>query len=170
MTNQDALTEFSPRRFRDALGCFATGVTIVSGVSASGMAVGSTVNSFSSLSLDPPLVLFSLVKANFKPDAYGPGRPYAVNILSAGQIDLSNHFARTFDNKWDTVPFDTWDTGAPIVRGALASLEGVVRSNHDGGDHWIVIGEVRRLGFAGPETEPLLYFRGKYATLPRTTG
>jgi flavin reductase (DIM6/NTAB) family NADH-FMN oxidoreductase RutF len=164
--NAQSPAAFDPRKFRDALGCFATGVTIISGTAASGMAVGSTVNSFSSLSLDPPLVLFSFVKAKFQPDAYGPGRPFAVNVLSAGQIDLSNHFARTFDNKWDTIPYDVWDTGVPIVRGALCNLEGVIRHNYDGGDHWIVIGEVNRLHFAGPETEPLLYFRGKYATLP----
>jgi flavin reductase (DIM6/NTAB) family NADH-FMN oxidoreductase RutF len=158
---------FDSRKFRDALGCFATGVTIISGLSETGIPVGSTVNSFSSVSLDPPLVLFSFIKSNFKPDSYGPGLPFVANVLASHQIDLSNHFARTFDNKWEMIPFETWDTGAPVIPGALASFEGKVVANYDGGDHWIVMGQVSRIAYAGPETEPLLYFRGKYATLPK---
>ena len=155
---------FDQRTFRNALGGFATGVTVVSGLARDGKAVGSTVNSFSSVSLDPPLVLFSLVTGNNSAEHFTPGRPFVVNVLAADQTALSNHFAKSFDDKWNGIAHETWDTGVPVVPGAVANFEGEVIANHDGGDHVIVVGRVTRL-HAPTEgaPAPLLYFKGKYA-------
>ncbi len=157
------------RTFRNALGSFATGVTIVSGLDAAGKPVGSTVNSFNSVSLAPPLVLFSLAReTSASAQCFGVGKPFVINVLAAGQIDLSNHFAKRFDDKWTGIPYDIWDTGAPVVPGALASFEGEVTANYDGGDHIIHMGEVRRLLVNESGVEPLLYFKGRYAGVAQT--
>ena len=166
----DGMT-FDPRSFRNALGCYATGVTIVSGLSATtGRPVGSTVNSFASVSLDPPLVLFSLITGNNSAEHFAPGRPFAVNVLAADQIHLSNHFAKSFDDKWNGIPHDIWDTGAPIVPGAVSNFEGLVTANHDGGDHVIIVGRVQRMACSAEEgtPPPLLYYRGRYAAVTKS--
>lgn len=157
------------RAFRNALGSFATGVTIVSGLDEAGKPVGSTVNSFNSVSLTPPLVLFSLAReTSASAQCFGVGKPFVINVLAANQIDLSNHFAKRFDDKWTGIPYDVWDTGAPVVPGALASFEGEVTANHDGGDHIIHVGHVRRMRVNESDVEPLLYFKGRYAGVAQT--
>jgi len=157
------------RSFRNALGNFATGVTIVSGLDEAGKPVGSTVNSFNSVSLTPPLILFSLAReTSASAQHFGVGKPFVINILAAGQIDLSNHFAKRFDDKWTGIPHDIWDTGAPVVPGALASFEGLVTANYEGGDHIIHMGEVRRMLVNETGAEPLLYFKGRYANIAHT--
>ncbi len=156
-----------PRDFRDTVGCFATGITIITTVEADGSPVGITANSFTSLSLDPPMVLFCLDYNVASFDAFQAGGHFAVNILSMGQQDLSSRFAKSGPKKWDGVAFDTWDTGSPILPGCLASMECKVSSINEGGDHVIVIGDVIRMERAQEEVMPLLYFRGAYANLPR---
>ena len=109
--------------FRSALGNFPTGVTIITAVATNKELVGATVNSFSSVSLTPPLVLFSLDKNSHSLDAFRTAGAFAVNILSYSQESLSTRFAKTFGNKWDGVQFDTWATGAPIFPDSIASFD-----------------------------------------------
>jgi flavin reductase (DIM6/NTAB) family NADH-FMN oxidoreductase RutF len=154
-----------PRAFRNALGCFATGITVVTTTCPDGHPVGVTVNSFSSVSLDPPLVLFSLGRASQAYEFFVQGAAFAVNILAADQEDLSGRFSRRdLQERWDGVGVERWDTGVPILTGCLATIECDRHAVHDGGDHAIIVGRVRRL--ASTETgKPLLYFRGSYAQL-----
>ena len=98
-------------------------------------------------------------------DAFQAGGHFAVNILSTGQQNLSNRFAKSGPEKWDGVAYDTWGTGSPILPGCLASMECTVSSINEGGDHVIVIGEVVRMERAPADVMPLLYFRGGYADL-----
>jgi flavin reductase (DIM6/NTAB) family NADH-FMN oxidoreductase RutF len=150
--------------FRTALGCFATGITIVTAVAPSGELLGVTANSFNSVSLDPPLVLFSLHRAAYSLGAFTDGGHFAVNILGEDQRDLSMRFAKALGDKWSGVDYELWDTGAPILKGCLASFECRIRALYDGGDHVIFLGEVLRLRM-GEGGRPLLYYRGRYRGL-----
>lgn len=154
-----------PREFRDTVGCFTTGITIITTRDSDGGPIGLTANSFTSLSLDPPMVLFCLDHKVASFDAFQTGAPFAVNILSDGQMDTSNRFAKSGPDKWEGFEFDTWDTNCPILRDCLANLECSVASIHEGGDHVIVVGEVSRMVHAGDDVSPLLYYRGRYANL-----
>ena len=150
--------------FRSALGCFATGITIVTALTPSGEPLGLTANSFNSVSLDPPLVLFSLNRAAYSLGSFQEGGHFAVNVLRENQRDLSARFATTSIDKWSGVDFETWETGCPILAGSLAIFECRTRALHDGGDHVIFLGEVLRLrcDLGG---RPLVYFRGVYRAL-----
>jgi len=153
------------RAFRNALGCFATGITVVTTLCPDGHHVGVTVNSFSSVSLDPPLVLFSLGRASQAYDFFVEGKAFAVNILADGQEDLSNRFSRRdLQDRWDGVGVERWDTGVPILTGCLANIECDRETVYDGGDHAIVVGRVRKLR-STDAGKPLLYFRGSYGQL-----
>ena len=154
-----------PRDFRDTVGCFATGITIITTIEADGTPIGLTANSFASLSLDPPMVLFCLDYKVASFDAFQAGGNFAVNILSTTQQDLSNRFAKSGSEKWDGVTFDTWDTGSPILPDCLANMECKVSSINEGGDHVIVIGRVVRMERAQSDVMPLLYYRGGYVNL-----
>lgn len=154
------------RHLRDVFGCFATGVTIITAREESGNAVGLTANSFSSVSLDPPLILFNLDRDANCARAFGVGRPFTVNVLRHDQQAESNHFASKVEDKFASGEFE-WEDGAngcPTLNGALASLECTCDSLHDGGDHWIIIGRVSR-ATGDTEGAPLLYYRGRYASL-----
>jgi flavin reductase (DIM6/NTAB) family NADH-FMN oxidoreductase RutF len=153
-----------PQSFRNALGCFTTGVTVITAVAPSGELLGVTANSFNSVSLDPPLVLFSLHRAAYSLGAFTDGGRFAVNILGADQRELSMRFAKALGDKWSGVEYELWDTGAPILKGCLASFECRTRALYDGGDHVIFLGEVLRLR-TGEVGRPLLYFRGRYRGL-----
>ena len=150
------------RLFRDAMGCFATGVTVISTLSPEGEPVGLTANSFNSVSLDPPLVLFSLAKDATRFNAYVRSRHFAVNVLAEDQRELSTRFARKGETSWDGVHFHTWETGCPIVPGAIASFECVTETTHEGGDHLIFVGRVLKV-LHMEAGRPLLYYRGRYA-------
>lgn len=153
------------RAFRDALGCFATGVTIVTiAAGPRGAPSGITASSFNSVSLEPPLVLFSLERRAHSLKAFLSTRHFAVNVLRAGQEELSARFAEPLADEWAGVPYVTWDTGAPILTDALASFECEIRDTYDGGDHVIFVGEVLRMR-ADPAGKPLLFFRGRYCGL-----
>ena len=152
------------RAFRDALGAFATGITVISCRSPGGDPNGVTVNSFSSLSLDPPLVLFCLGRDAVSWPAFTSARHFAVNVLSRAQEALSNRFADPAGASWEGVVHETWETGCPILAGAAASFECECRHRYDGGDHVIVVGEVKRMAFDASR-QPLIYWRGRYAGL-----
>ena len=152
------------RDFRNALGYFTTGITVITTVDHDGQPVGLTANSFNSVSLDPPLILFSLAKTAFSLAAFTNHRHFAVNILKEGQEEVSNRFARSLSDKWTGIEHTTWDSGCPILKDTLASLECRVRNTYDGGDHLIFVGEVLRL-FSESEGRPLLYYCGGYNRL-----
>jgi flavin reductase (DIM6/NTAB) family NADH-FMN oxidoreductase RutF len=150
--------------FRNALSHFATGITVVTAVAPSGELLGVTANSFNSVSLDPPLVLFSLHRAAYSLGAFTEGGHFVVNILREDQQDMSVRFAKALNDKWNGVEYEVWETGAPILKNCLAAFECRTRALYDGGDHVIFLGEVLRLRCAG-DGRPLLYFRARYRAL-----
>lgn len=152
---------FSTPEFRMALGMFATGVTIVTARTASGALVGLTANSFNSVSLEPPLVLWSLSRAAASMPAFSTGSHYAINILGADQQDLARRFAAKGVDRFADVDFVEGAGGAPILAGAAASFECFNRSRYEEGDHVIFVGEVERCTHR-EGASPLLYHGGKF--------
>ena len=151
------------RDFRAALGTFPTGVCLVTTLGADGQPAGLTVNSFSSVSLDPPMVLWSLARtANCAP-VLRDAEYFAINVLAAGDAALSSHFAKAGADKFAafTARFSAGLGGAPVLRGAVATFECHSRQRYYGGDHIIVIGVVERYAYGG--SEPLAFHRGRYA-------
>jgi len=156
---------FSHTEFRTALGTFATGVSIVTTCSRDGGPVGVTINSFTSVSLDPPLVLFCLGRAAQTFDAFSDCTGFAVNILNEQQEDLSSRFAAAdAETRWNGVSFSRSPLGFPLLPDCLATLDCTRQSLQVGGDHIILLGRVTSLA-VGTATRPLLFFRGQYATL-----
>jgi len=155
---------FDARTFRNALGCFATGITIVTSLGADGERLGFTANSFNSVSLDPPLVLFSLDRTAYSLKAFEAAGVFAINILREDQEAVSVAFARALSNKWEGVRVESWVTGSPILAESLASFDCQTTSMHDGGDHVIFVGRVLQLQVRA-EGRPLVYFRGAYRQL-----
>lgn len=142
---------------------FATGVTIVTARSASGAPIGLTANSFNSVSLDPPLVLWSLARGAASMAAFSAGSHYAINILSSSQKALAERFAAKNVDRWKRVAYTEGIGGAPILEGAAASFECFNRSRYDEGDHVIFVGEVERCTHASGAS-PLLFHGGRFYT------
>lgn len=153
--------------FRSVLGLFATGVTVVTGMTENKTPVGLTVNAFTSLSLSPPLVLFCLDKRTASIDAFDKGNGFALNMLDEDQRDLSVIFSTKVKDRFAEVDHTFWDTGVPILNGCLANLECKIETIHDGGDHQIIVGLVERL-YQSDNGSPLLYFNGNYAQIKKT--
>ncbi|HJV27911.1 MAG TPA: flavin reductase family protein [Aromatoleum sp.] len=151
-----------PRQFRDALGHFATGVTVVTTRDAQHQPVGVTVNSFSSLSLDPPLILWSLAKKSYSLAAFETHPAFAVHVLASDQQELSNCFARAGADKFAGATPREGFGGVPLLSGCAAVFECSMEFRYDGGDHVILVGRVQR--FSTQERPPLLFYRGRYAT------
>ncbi len=151
---------FDTRDFRRALGQFATGVCIVTARDPAGEPTGLTVNSFASVSLEPPLVLWSLARTSSVFAAFDAAPHFAVNVLAADQLDLSNRFASPGD-RFTGLEWEDGHHGLPLLRGCLANFECTVAARHEGGDHIIFIGEVAR--YDARPGEPLLYSGGRYA-------
>lgn len=152
------------RDFRSALGTFATGVTVITTMSDGGAPVGFTANSFSSVSLEPPLLLFCLDRGSYSFGHFSKTKTFAVNVLTDRQEDVSAHFARPSEDKWRHVGYDLCSVGCPVFADALAVFECETHAVHDGGDHIIVVGEVVRF-HRKDEGGPLLYYRGRYARI-----
>jgi len=152
------------RTLRDALGCFATGVTVVTTFEANGDPVGLTANSFTSVSLDPPLLLVCIARSSASLKALETAGHFAVNVLHIGQQPASQLFAQPGQNRFKNTPWKRGAHDAPLLSNALASFECRRHQLHDGGDHIILVGEVLRATF-DPRRDPLLYFRGKYRRL-----
>lgn len=150
------------RGFRDALGRFATGVTIVTTLDADGQPVGLTANSFNSVSLDPPMVLWSLARRSVNLHTFLDAGHFAVNVLAADQRDLSDRFARPVDDRFAGVDWEAGTAGVPVLPGAVASFECATDSRIEGGDHVIFLGRVAR--FRHADREPLIYHAGRYST------
>lgn len=155
--------DFSAREFRASLGMFATGVTIVTARTDSGELVGLTANSFNSVSLSPPLVLWSLGQAAGSMAAFSNGRHYAINVLAADQQALAEQFAAKDTDRWAGVHFREGANGAPLLEGAAATFECFNRSQYAEGDHVIFVGEVERCGHRA-EASPLLFHGGRFYT------
>src|SRR5437016_5192052 len=157
---------FDTRRFRNALGRFPTGVVVVTAVAPDGTRVGMTVSSFNSVSLDPPLVLFSVHRQALTFPVWRKIGAYAINILNEGQETLSNQFARAKGEKWDGVMPLTGVTGVPMVPNACAVFECRAHARHDGGDHEIFVGQVMEIhDHSVNRGRPLVFFEGRYRQL-----
>ncbi len=152
---------FSPSEFRTALGMFATGVTIVTARAEDGTLVGLTANSFNSVSMSPPLVLWSLARAAGSMAAFSTGAHYAINILGADQQDLAKQFATRQGDRFAGVQFSLSANGAPLIHGAAATFECFNRSQYAEGDHVIFVGEVERCTYQAGAS-PLLFHGGKF--------
>jgi flavin reductase (DIM6/NTAB) family NADH-FMN oxidoreductase RutF len=153
-----------PRTLRDALGCFATGVTVVTCLQPDGTPAGLTVNSFTSLSLDPPLLLVCIARQATSAEALTTASHFAINVLQTGQQPASIRFATRDEDRFGTTPWACGEAGAPILEESLGVFECKRYALYDGGDHHILVGEVVKASFDGG-LDPLLYFRGRYRRL-----
>lgn len=155
--------DFSQSQFRHALGQFATGVTVVTALNPQGGLVGLTVSSFNSVSLAPPLVLWSLAHKSGSMEALLACQHYVINVLSAEQTELANQFATKGIDRYAGVHWSPGLHGAPVIHGAVATFECFNRSRHDEGDHIIFVGEVERCSHR-EQADPLLYHGGSFYT------
>lgn len=160
-----AAAPFDPKEFRRALGMFATGVTIVTTTAADGTPVGITANSFNSVSLDPPMVLWSLANNARSLPAFSESTHWNVHILSNEQEALSNRFARAGEDKFSGLQMDAQPSGAPLMTGCSARFQCRNAFKYDGGDHTIFVGEV--VQYDSSALPPLLYVTGGYALAAR---
>lgn len=157
---------FDIKELRSIFGAFATGVTIMTLRTPDGDRLGSTVSSFNTVSLDPPLILFSLARTAQAYSAWEATDGFAVNILAEDQVDLSNRFARSLADKWSgTAYVDGPATGHPLLCGALATLECTRFASYDGGDHLIIVGKVVAFQNGAEGRRPLLFYGSRYRNL-----
>ncbi|MBN8504501.1 MAG: flavin reductase family protein [Burkholderiales bacterium] len=152
-----------PQQFRAALGLFATGVTIVTARGADGTPVGLTANSFNSVSLSPPLVLWSLRTAALSMPAFARGSHYAIHILAAEQLDLAKRFATPGIDRFAGLQLEEGSGGVPLIAGCAAVFECANRSQYEEGDHVIFVGEVERSRHR-EGAQPLIFHGGRYFT------
>jgi len=158
---------FDTRELRDALGTFATGVTIVTAMLPTGQPIGFTANSFTSVSLDPPLILVCIAKTAAGYATYTSTGSFCVNVFSEDQRDLSGTFAQRGTDKFVGVSWHQNQTGSPIIDGGIGHFDCSMHQIVDAGDHAILIGRV--VGFDANNDAPLFYHRGKYVALETAT-
>jgi len=162
----DAAEEVSPAELRDAMGHFATGVTVITSVGPDGEPVGTTANAVTSLSLEPPLVLVCFDLSSTTLAAIRGHGAFAVNILGHRQRQLSANFAkRGLSAGWEGVIHHRGPTGSPRLGDVIALIECTVEHCYPGGDHEIVIGRVRHVETNGEGATPLLFWRGRYTAI-----
>ena len=154
-----------PDSFRSVLGRFASGVTVVTTRDERGRDHGMTVSAFSSVSLEPPLVMVCVDKSASMHGLLSAGRRIAINILAAGQEALSRRFSGPDPNRFDGIGYSRGLTGAALLDDVLATLECTIVTLYEGGDHTIVVAEVETA--SSRSERPLLYYRGGYAQLER---
>lgn len=147
--------------FRHALGNFATGITVMTATSADGSRVGVTANSFNSVSLDPPLILWSIEKTSSSFAVFEAASHFAVNVLAADQMNLSNHFAKRSEDKFADIKYAEGAGKAALLDDCAAIFQCERYNVIEGGDHWIIIGKVIVFDDAGKA--PLLYHQGSYS-------
>lgn len=152
------IATLEPRRLRQAFGSFATGVTIVTTVDAAGCDVGITVNSLSSLSLDPPLLLWSLARSSSSYPAFQQARHFMVHVLDQSQAALSRQFSARGTDRFAGVPIERGADSCPMLLDYHARFECRLVRHHEGGDHLIVVGEI--LNISQKPGKPLLFYRG----------
>lgn len=156
------MTQYDPRELRNAFGTFMTGVTVVTAKAEDGTPIGFTANSFSSVSLDPPLVLVCLANSSSNYQAFTSAEGFAVNILSEAQKDVSNTFARPVEDRFATVDWRDGPNGAPVIDGVSAWFDCSIFKTVEAGDHIILVGKVE--GFEANPAPGLGYARGAYVT------
>lgn len=161
---QDAAPD--SRALRNALGHYTTGVTIITTRTPEGAHTGVTVNSFTSVSLDPPLVLFCLATRSTLLGAFEQASHFTINVLARGQQALSNRFARPSLNTWDEVKYQVGPDGCAVLTGVLGCFECARHGAYPGGDHVILVGRVLRFE-AAAAGEPLAFCQGSYGTFTR---
>lgn len=158
-------TAIEPLRFREALGHYASGITVITS-HCDGEPLGFTCQSFYSVSMNPPLVSFSVMSNSASYPGIRKAGRFAVNILSGEQVGISKQFARRGTDKWQGVDWQASPLGNPIIAGSLHWLDCEIHAEHAAGDHLIVIGEVKALNLQeAAAAQPLLYFKGQYCNL-----
>ena len=158
-----AVNHPTPSTLRAALGLFATGVTIVTARAADGRLVGLTANSFNSVSLEPPLVLWSLSKRAGSMPVFSQGSHYAIHILAAEQLELAKRFATRDIDRFAGLTFEEGAGGVPLIPGCAAVFECANRSQYEEGDHIILVGAVERATHR-EGAQPLIFHGGRYFT------
>jgi len=161
----NAIDAIDPRAFRHALSNFCTGVTVISATDAADP-VGFACQSFSSLSLDPPLVLFCPTKSSRTWPAIEQAGTFCVNVLAHDQQNISQVFGTSGPDRFAQVSWRPAPSGAPIIDDVLTWIDCTIQHVHDGGDHWIVVGRVTALGDQR-DARPLLFYRGRYSQTER---
>jgi 3-hydroxy-9,10-secoandrosta-1,3,5(10)-triene-9,17-dione monooxygenase reductase component len=154
------MTLNGPEQVRKAFGCFATGVAIATTKSSSGEPIGITISSFNSVSLEPPLVLWSLGNDSVSYDAFANAEHFAVNVLARDQEELSARFAATGKDKWSGLAWTEGAHGSPILPEFSACFECSTEHRYPGGDHLILVGRVLRFEDRG--LDPLIFYRSQF--------
>jgi flavin reductase (DIM6/NTAB) family NADH-FMN oxidoreductase RutF len=162
--SQPGTNEQFSRDFRNALGRFATGVTVVTALSPEGQPIGLTISSFNSVSLNPPLILWSLSLNSPNVEAFCKAGHYAVNVLSAQQQDISNRFASRTGDRFAGLSLRTGLSGVPLIEGCCAWFECSPEIQYPGGDHLILVGRVERFA-SGAVESPLIFHNASYRQL-----
>lgn len=162
------MSDIDTRALRNCFGKFATGITVITAFAPDGTKIGLTVNSFSSLSLDPPMILWSLDKKSNSVEALKAAPHFAVNVLASNQMDISNKFASPSEEKFVDVELIDSTYNLPLLSDTVAYLECKNLGTHEGGDHLIFVGEV--VNFEIGDKKPLLYANGQYAVAARHPG
>lgn len=155
------MASIDQQEFRNTLGQFATGVVVATGC-LEGEPAGFAAQSFTSLSLDPPLVMLCPAKTSDSWPKLRESGSFCINILGEDQKAVSDLFAQTGIDKFAELNWQPGETGSPVLAGVLAFIDCELAEEHDGGDHSIVIGRVRDLGIFDQERPPLLFCRGAY--------
>ena len=159
-----AASGYCCRDFRATLGSFATGVTVVTALAANGERIGVTISSFNSVSLEPPLILWSLSNNSPNIDAFRKATHYSVNVLAADQQEISNRFAAQSGDRFIDVPVHAGSHGVPLIDDTCATFECTNEIQYPGGDHLIFVGRVAHFSQAS-EKSPLIFHNGRYRTL-----
>lgn len=149
---------------RDAMGCFATGITIVTAMAAGDTPIGLTANSFTSVSIDPPLLLVCIGNNARSAATLRASARFAVNVLQTDQQATSHRFAGKNEDRFAHTDWEVGEFGTPVISGCLGSFECAAHAVYESGDHFIMVGRVLKAIFE-PQSEPLLYFRGRYRDL-----
>jgi flavin reductase (DIM6/NTAB) family NADH-FMN oxidoreductase RutF len=161
VTADDHVSSFDEAKFRQVLGHYPTGVVVVTAMADDGQPAGLAIGSFSSVSLDPPLVAFYPGKASSSWPRMATAGSFCVNILGENQEDVSRVFAGKGTDKFASIGWRPGRTGAPVINDVIAWIECTIERVDDAGDHWIVLGRVVDLD-TGADGGPLIFFRGGY--------
>lgn len=168
MADEDAARRiaggFDGGAFRNVLGMFPTGVCVLTARTPEGEDLGLTISSFNSLSIDPPLVLFSISRKAHSLPKWAQCDEFVINVLSSGQSGLSEKFAKALSDKWQGVGFARGASGAPVLQDAAATLQCRQHALHDGGDHLLFLARVMRFEL-DPASAPLVFCMGRYHML-----
>ncbi len=154
--------DFDSKAFRQALGKFPTGVTVITSLDEQDSPVGVTASSFNSVSMDPPLVLWSIDKSARSESAFSNATHFAVNVLCEAQVETSNRFASRGEDKFSGIDYETNEQGVPMLAGCAARFECKTWAVYDGGDHNIIVGEILEFEQSS-DLKPLVFSEGSYA-------